>query len=122
MGSWKKMILGEKMPDKNDPKYAERYEKEVATGRKFARWSKIDRLAGRVQRFACLHPKWFMAIVFGIVLSCFSLNVYRIAQVCSRPRTMQSTTATQHQERLLKQHRGTRSLKSPAHDTDRNQK
>ena len=31
---WKKMIFGEKMPDKNDPKYKERYEKEVAAGRK----------------------------------------------------------------------------------------
>lgn len=29
---WKKMIFGEKMPDKNDPKYKERYEKEVAAG------------------------------------------------------------------------------------------
>jgi len=26
---WKKFIMGEKMPDKCDPKYAERYEKEV---------------------------------------------------------------------------------------------
>ena len=28
--SWKKMIFGEKMPDKDDPKYKERYEREVA--------------------------------------------------------------------------------------------
>ena len=34
--SWKKMILGEKMPDKDDPKYQDRYEKEVDAGRKFA--------------------------------------------------------------------------------------
>ena len=27
--SWKKMIFGEKMPDKDDPKYKERYEREV---------------------------------------------------------------------------------------------
>ena len=47
--SWKKMILGEKMPDKDDPKYKERYENEVETGRKFARWSGIDRFAARVQ-------------------------------------------------------------------------
>lgn len=29
---WKKLIMGEKMPDKNDPKYRERYEKEVGFG------------------------------------------------------------------------------------------
>lgn len=40
---WKKLILGEKMPDKNDPKYAERYEKEVSAGRKWAKFLKIDK-------------------------------------------------------------------------------
>ena len=35
--SWKKMIMGEKMPDKDDPKYRDRYEREVDAGRKFAR-------------------------------------------------------------------------------------
>ena len=30
------MLVGEEMPDKNDPKYKGRYEKEVAAGRKFA--------------------------------------------------------------------------------------
>ena len=34
---WKKLIFGEKMPDKDDPKYKDRYEKEVETGKKFAR-------------------------------------------------------------------------------------
>lgn len=28
--SWKKMVFGEKMPDKDDPKYKEMYKKEVA--------------------------------------------------------------------------------------------
>ena len=121
MGSWKKMILGEKMPDKNDPKYAERYEKEVASGRKFARWTRIDKAAGCVQRFACRHPKRFLAIVFTIVIGCFALNVYRIVQVCNRPKATHTTTATQHQEELLRQHRGTQTLKTIPHDTDSNQ-
>lgn len=81
---WKKFILGEKMPDKNDPQYAQRYKKEVKAGRKFARCLKIDKAAERVQRFACKHPRWFLAIVFGIVLGCLSLNIYRVAQVCNR--------------------------------------
>ena len=45
MGSWKKFIMGEKMPDKDDPQYKERYEKDVDAGRRFARWSGLDRLA-----------------------------------------------------------------------------
>ena len=52
MGKWKNIILGEKMPDKDDPKYREKYEKDVEAGRKFARVTRIDRLAGHVQIFA----------------------------------------------------------------------
>ena len=43
--SWKKMIMGENMPDKDDPKYRDRYEREVDAGRKFARATKIDKAA-----------------------------------------------------------------------------
>jgi hypothetical protein len=111
MGSWKKMILGEKMPDKNDPQYKERYENEVATGRKFAQWTRLDKAAAKVQRFACSHPKLFIGIVFGIVISCFTLNVYRIVQVCNRPTTERSISATQRQEQLLKEHREHRTVK-----------
>ena len=35
--SWKRFIIGEKMPDKADPQYKERYEKEVDAGKRFAR-------------------------------------------------------------------------------------
>ena len=95
--SWKKMVFGEKMPDKDDPKYKERYKKEVAAGRKAARLLKLDKAAGGVQRFACKHPRWFLAIVFGIVLTCLGHNIYQIHQ------TEERITATEHQEQLLKQ-------------------
>ena len=36
------MLLGEKMPDRNDPKYKERYERDVEAGRKFAKATRID--------------------------------------------------------------------------------
>ena len=32
---FRRMLFGEKMPDKNDPKYKDRYEREVSAGRKF---------------------------------------------------------------------------------------
>ena len=56
---WKKLFVGEKMPDKNDPKYKQRYESEVNAGRKFARMMKLDVLAGMVQNFANNHRKLF---------------------------------------------------------------
>ena len=58
--SWKKMIIGEKMPDKDDPKYRKRYESEVEAGRKTARVLKIDKAASSVQRFACNIPNGFL--------------------------------------------------------------
>ena len=48
MGKLRNMILGEQMPDKDDPKYRDKYEKDVEAGRRFARATRIDRLAGHV--------------------------------------------------------------------------
>ena len=116
---WKKLIIGEKMPDKNDPQYAEQYEKDVTAGRKFARMLRIDRGAACVQKFACRSPKLFLAIVFGIVISCFSLNVYRVVKICNRPKTEQPATVVSHQERLLKEKRINRTENNMTKDTDR---
>ena len=55
----RKMILGEKMPSKDDPKYRETYERDVEAGRKFAKRTRLDRLVGHVQKFAefaCAEP------------------------------------------------------------------
>lgn len=100
---WKKLIMGEKMPDKNDPRYRERYEKEVSAGRKVARFLKIDKAAAATQRFADRWPKLFLGIVFGIVIFCFVLNVYRLSQVATKANDFQ--TAVEKQERIYKERR-----------------
>lgn len=100
---WKKLIMGEKMPDKNDPKYKERYEKEVSAGRKVARFLKIDKAAAATQRFADRWPKLFLGIVFGIVIFCFVLNVYRLSQVATKANDYQ--TAVEKQESRYKERR-----------------
>lgn len=100
---WKKLIMGEKMPDKNDPRYKERYEKEVSAGRKVARFLKIDKAAAATQRFADRWPKLFLGIVFGIVLFCFVLNVYRLSQVATKANDYQ--TAVEKQESIYKERR-----------------
>ncbi len=100
---WKKLIIGEKMPDKNDPKYKERYEKEVSAGRKVARFLRIDKAAAATQRFADRWPKLFLGIVFGIVIFCFVLNVYRLSQVATKANDYQ--TAVEKQESIYKKRR-----------------
>jgi len=100
---WKKLIMGEKMPDKNDPKYRERYEKEVGFGRKVARFLRIDKAAAATQRFADRWPKLFLGLVFGIVIFCFCLNVYRLSQVATKANDYQ--TAVEKQESRYKERR-----------------
>lgn len=94
---WKKLFVGEKMPDKDDPKYKQRYESEVNTGRKFARMMKLDVLAGMVQNFANNHRKLFLVIVFGLIILCLCL-----AFVFNRQQSVQS--ATERQELILHKH------------------
>ena len=53
--SIKKMFVGEKMPDKNDPKYRERYEREVNYGRRFADKTGISWMARKLQQIADSH-------------------------------------------------------------------
>ena len=83
--SWKRFIIGEKMPDKADPQYKERYEKEVDAGKRFARWSRIDILAARIQQWATGHERAFLGMVFGVVIGCFVWNIIGIIRVVNAP-------------------------------------
>ena len=47
---FKKILFGEKVPDKDDPKYKERYERDVAAGKSFAQTLHLDKGAACVQR------------------------------------------------------------------------
>ena len=97
------MLVGEKMPDKDDPKYRQRYEEEVKAGRKFARTLKLDVLAAKVQLFANTHKRLFLALVFGFILLSFGFNIYRMVVVYNRQQSTQS--ATERQEQLMRQRR-----------------
>ena len=75
------MLFGEKMPDKNDPKYKERYERDVDAGRRFAKATRIDKAVAKVQGFANAHRTLFLVIVFGFASSgngirCFPYRMY----------------------------------------------
>lgn len=95
MKGFTRILLGEKMPDKDDPKYKERYERDVKAGRKFAQALGIDRAAAKVQRFADLHRTLFLVIVFAFVALSLGFNIYRIATACQRPPVRQTATAVQ---------------------------
>ena len=54
--------------DKNDPKYKERYEREVEAGKRFADKCGISWGAKRLQEVGQEHKMAFLAIVFGFVI------------------------------------------------------
>ena len=73
-----KLLKSKPMPDKNASEYKERYEREVAYGRKFADVSGISWAARKLQVFANNHRAAFLIIVFGIVILCFLTNLSRL--------------------------------------------
>lgn len=75
---WKTFLLGEKMPDKNDPQYKERYEREVAAGRRFADAVGITWLVGKIQVWGQAHKVSFLVIVLGFIFSVFVYNLVNL--------------------------------------------
>ena len=98
---FRRMLFGEQMPDKNDPKYKGRYERDVDAGRRFAKATRIDKAAARVQGFANTHRTLFLAIVFGFVVGGLAWNVFRLTVVCRYQPSRR--TATEMQDSLLRE-------------------
>lgn len=98
---FRRMLFGEKMPDKNDPQYKGRYERDVTAGRKFAKATRIDKVAAKVQGFANVHKTLFLVIVFSFVIGSFAWNVYRL-MVVYRHNPVQRT-ATEIQDSVLRE-------------------
>ena len=98
---FRRMLFGEKMPDKNHPQYKERYERDVDVGRRFARATRIDRAAARVQGFADAHRTLFLVIVFTFVIGAFVWNTYRLVAVYRH--SPAGRTATEVQDSVLRE-------------------
>lgn len=76
-----RIFVGEKTPDKNDPKYKERYEREVAAGRKFADTVGLTWLGQHFVRLAEAHKKAYIAIMLGMMSFFAVVNVVRLYNV-----------------------------------------
>ena len=78
---FRRMLFGEKMPDKNDPQYKERYERDVNAGRKFAQATRLDKLAAKI--------------------GTFTFNIYRLTKAYRHGQETRS--ATEMQDSLLRE-------------------
>lgn len=78
--SWKKLIIGEPIPDKNDPRYKDLHERCKTAGEKFARIMGLATLGEFIHRHATAHKVAFLALVFGFTISIFALNIFRMVR------------------------------------------
>ena len=96
---WKKIIMGERMPDKDDPAYKENREQAEKAGKTFAETLRLNKAAAFVQNFATKHNKVFLTAVFSFVLFSVSLNLYRMCTAVKHQ--YQPASAIQRQEKEL---------------------
>ena len=76
---FRRMLVGEPMPDKNDPKYKERYERDVAAGARFAEVTGLAWLGRHYVAWAEKNKKLFFIIVLSIMTFFVIGNLYRFA-------------------------------------------
>lgn len=108
----KKIIFGEKVPDKDDPRYKERHEKCVEAGKTFAQTLRLDVAAAKVQHFASAHPKLFLCIIFGFVLFSVGLNLYRMSNAVTYRNKPSSAVERQEKELHFNRHHGKKMLEN----------
>ena len=96
---FKKIIIGEEMPDKNDPKYREKYEQDVEAGKKFAKTLHLDKGVSCIQNFASGNRNTFLVIIFAFVLISVALNIYRMTRAYST--FHDRSTAVERQEQMM---------------------
>ena len=119
----KKIIFGEKMPDKDDPEYKEKHEICVNAGKSFARTLRLDKAAAKVQRFASTYPKLFLCIIFGFVLFSIGLNLYRMSNAVSYRSNPSSAVERQEHQLHFKRHhapakRDNKEIDNPINETE----
>lgn len=100
----KKVILGEKVPDKDDPNYTKQHEQSVEAGKSFAQAIRLDKAAAKVQHFASHYPKVFLCIIFGFVLFSIGLNLYRMSTAVSYRNNPSSAVERQEKELHFNRH------------------
>ena len=99
-----RILKGEPMPDKNDAKYKERYEKEKHYGEVFAEKAGLNWLAKKVQLWANNNRKMFLFLAFGFVIFIFLLNILTVSKA-DRNRKAHKTTAVELVDKAMKEQR-----------------
>ena len=95
----KKILFGEKTPDRDDPEYEKLRAKSEAAGLKTSKFLRLDKATAAVQRFAERHRTLFFGflLALSILIACAHLNRIRIAM---KYRNSHSTAIERQEQEL----------------------
>ena len=101
----KKILFGDKTPDRDDPKYQKLREESEAAGLKTSRFLRLDKAAAAVQRFAERHRTLFFGFLLALCVLMASAHINRI-RIAMKYRNSHSTAVERQREELhFKRHK-----------------
>ena len=95
----KKILFGEKTPDKDDPNSQKLREKSEAAGFKTSKFLRLDKATAAVQRFAERHRTLFFGFLLAMCVLIASAHVNRI-RIAMKYRNSNSTAVERQREEL----------------------
>lgn len=100
----KKILFGEKTPDRDDPKYQKLREKSEAAGINTSKFLGLDKAAAAVQRFAERHTTLFFGFLLALSIIIASAQIRRIHHAWQHRHDYSSAVVRQREELHFKRH------------------
>ncbi len=98
---FRRLLVGEAMPDKEDPKYKDRYLREVAAGTRFAEATGLAWLLRHYTSWAERHKELFFVIILSLMFLFAIGNVYRLCTYSPSSREVSAGSAVARQDSVL---------------------
>ena len=100
----KKILFGEKTPDRDDPNYQKLREESEAAGLKTSRFLRLDKAAAAVQRFAERHTTLFFGFLLALCIIIASAQIRRIQFAWQHRNSHSTAVERQRHELHFKRH------------------
>jgi len=100
----KRILFGEKTPDRDDPKYHKLREESEAAGLKTSKFLRLDKATAAVQRFAEGHRTLFFGFLLALSIIIASAQIRRIQYAWQHRNSHSTAVERQRQELHFKRH------------------
>ena len=100
----KRILFGEKTPDRDDPNYQKLRDKSEAAGFKTSKLLRLDKVAAAVQRFAESHRTLFFGFLLALSIIIGSAQIRRIQHAWQHRNSHSTAVERQRHELHFKRH------------------